>query len=665
MLTAQPQDYLEQRLTFPPFPPVPEGVTIVPFSKFKERGIQIFATGDDDDVELDGLGIPTVELRAQHGTDVCKTETKRKRRAKKAQQILASAVTPAARKEWWEQWMVGEDLRVSSDAYNPNTSPIDRLYEAAADFRKSRTWPPAPTGIAAVWDQIRLFIGLLSNMPIWTRTDKPAQDNDSASDNDDDDLGSDVEAVHEAGTNLLAADQPHPRKYHSSPRARPPYAMYGASPIPVGSNAEVKDLLDEENVRKEEKVVTFLNDPEEQLKIFLSSYMRKQGLIWADRNLVNYPRLIGFFLRFLIRNRVFPEASHERDLRRALVIVDLAQKELILTSKLAKKLPDRFHLACTACWGTKAVGYRRLQPVDPPRESTNISEEGEARGEPDAKKVKLDINDPDPSVAADTAVEKFEEELKAQNVQVIKNDVLIDLPYIGTNEDSEPASTWTWDEDSCDPSAFAPGGNTDPWAASTSNWDPPEVHSLIPLLGFTAFPLTHTPGVVEWSVRRIKSFTPPPVPTMLPKSPVQTDIDPEAVEVELERRFAKVVFEPWIGWDQAQDEMPHLAKPRILESSRGPVVGGENAEAAPAPVPADGPKPHDPLKDDITVLVEPAMLEYLSLGMGLGATWVQIAREDFAEDGAKKKKKKKGKSKVADRYWYIDELLMTLPSYHT
>lgn len=119
MLTAQPQDYLEQRLTFPPFPPVPEGVTIVPFSKFKERGIQIFATGDDDDVELDGLGIPTVELRAQHGTDVCKTETKRKRRAKKAQQILASAVTPAARKEWWEQWMVGEDLRVSSDAYNP------------------------------------------------------------------------------------------------------------------------------------------------------------------------------------------------------------------------------------------------------------------------------------------------------------------------------------------------------------------------------------------------------------------------------------------------------------------------------------------------------------------------------------------------------------------
>jgi hypothetical protein len=110
---------VEGRLTFPPFPPVPEGVTIVPFSKFKERGIQIFATEEGDDVERDGLGIPTVDLRVKHDTDVCKTETKRKKRAKKAQQMLASAVTPGARKEWWEHWMEAEDLRVAVGAYNP------------------------------------------------------------------------------------------------------------------------------------------------------------------------------------------------------------------------------------------------------------------------------------------------------------------------------------------------------------------------------------------------------------------------------------------------------------------------------------------------------------------------------------------------------------------
>jgi len=105
-------------------------------------------------------------------------------------------------------------------------------------------------------------------------------------DNDDDDDISDVEvgnSAHEAGTNLIAAElEPRPKKYQARPRPRPPYAMYGADPIPIGSDAEVKDLLNEENARKEEKVVMFLNGPEEQMKIFLSSYMRKQGLIWYD-----------------------------------------------------------------------------------------------------------------------------------------------------------------------------------------------------------------------------------------------------------------------------------------------------------------------------------------------------------------------------------------------
>jgi len=402
----------------------------------------------------------------------------------------------------------------------------------------------------------------------------------------------------------------------------------------------------------------------------------------ADRNLINFPRLIRFFLRFLLRNRVFPEAGHERDFRRTLDIVDLAQKELILTSRLAKELPDKFNLACTACWGMKADGYRRLTPADEEPESTKIpkveEEDQKETDEPDAKKVKLDTdqkNDIDPGDAATSAVDKFEEELRAANVQVIKKaeDILMDEPNIDANQDEDPnTGPWAsggWGEGDYDPSSFAPGGG-DSWGTSTNNWDPPEVNSLLSLLGPTALPLTHTPGVVEWAVRRIKSFTPPPAPNTLPKSSVATE-DPEAVELELERRFAKVVLEPWIGWDQAQDEMPHLAKPRILESSRGPVVvGGESGEGtAPVsdPTPADGPKPHDPVKDDITVLVEPVVLEYLSLGMGLGATWVQIAREqDFAVDGAKtKKKKKKGKSKVANRYWYIDELLMILPSYHT
>jgi hypothetical protein len=125
-------------------------------------------------------------------------------------------------------------------------------------------------------------VGLLSNTPIWTRTDKPQKDDDGSSDDDGDDI-SDVEDAHGASTNLLATEhRPSPRKYQSRLRARPPYAMYDVSPVPVGSDAEVKDLLNEENARKEERIVTFLNDPGEQLKYFFSSYMRKQGLIWYN-----------------------------------------------------------------------------------------------------------------------------------------------------------------------------------------------------------------------------------------------------------------------------------------------------------------------------------------------------------------------------------------------
>jgi len=127
MSTAESQEPVsepEGRLFFPPFPLVPEGVTIVPFREFKERGIQLFATDHGDDVERDGLGIPTVELRVRHDADVCKTGAKKRKRAK-VQQKVDSAATPGVRKEWWEQWMEAEDLR-GGGTYNPSVVYICR-----------------------------------------------------------------------------------------------------------------------------------------------------------------------------------------------------------------------------------------------------------------------------------------------------------------------------------------------------------------------------------------------------------------------------------------------------------------------------------------------------------------------------------------------------------
>ncbi|KAG6863855.1 hypothetical protein C0991_002601 [Blastosporella zonata] len=659
MTTLQPPNPLDDRLTFPPFPEAPPGVTIIPFKDFKERGIQMFPT-ENDGIERDGLGIPTVELRVRHDTDTCKTEGKRKR---KELPFKITSGVPGVRKEWWEIWEENEESK-RTGPYNPNVAVVDRLYEAAADFRKTRIWPHGPTGIAATWDQFRLFVGLLSNTPVWTRTDKPPQEEEE----DDDD-----EAEFAEETMIAAQTERGPKRPPPRTRVRPPYALYDVEPSHVANEDEVKVLLNNENARREVQMVEFVENPELQLRIFLSSYIRKQGLIWTDRNLINIPRLVDFFIRFLIRNRVFPEHEHERLLKRSMAIVQLAQKELILTSKIAKQIPDEFSKACFEFFGRKSEGYK---PIDPIVEAENLLGKKETAddapdGAPEAKRLKVDVN----SKTDDgdlTAGDKFEEELKAANVEVIKvdQDVLIQeaeqvqIVKDNVNPDMDTSPAWAEEE--------GWGSTTDKadlWAMPAVDWEPVVKSSLFALLGPTALPITHTSGVVECSVRRVKSYTMPPAPATLPKSAVTDEEDADAVDIELERRFAKVVLAPWPDWDRFSDEMPHLAQPRILETSLGPIRGvvGTDGQVEPATgateAPAGGPQPHDPFTDDIVLLVEPALLSMLSAGIGLGGTWVQIARsQDF---GGEKKKKKKSKSKkTSTRYWYIDELVLTLPSYH-
>ena len=123
-------------LKFPPFPI--QGASdepIVPFKHFKEHGIRIFS---DTGVEMDGLGIATVELGVVHELDECKTETRRKlkkntlegKRGKIATVVGDTVEEPVklnpmekaknqrnqrfllfAKKEWFDQWSEGEHLR--------------------------------------------------------------------------------------------------------------------------------------------------------------------------------------------------------------------------------------------------------------------------------------------------------------------------------------------------------------------------------------------------------------------------------------------------------------------------------------------------------------------------------------------------------------------------
>lgn len=118
---------LEQDLPFfkfPPFPEPPPGVTIMPFKDFKPRGIQLFSepkkggddAADEEDAELDALGIPTVELRIKHATDECKSNSRKKRKKKKASVVEA---VPVKKLPWYEEWEEGEDLRVTRVRYDP------------------------------------------------------------------------------------------------------------------------------------------------------------------------------------------------------------------------------------------------------------------------------------------------------------------------------------------------------------------------------------------------------------------------------------------------------------------------------------------------------------------------------------------------------------------
>ena len=74
---------------------------------------------DDDDaaqqqqVELDGLGIPTIALRVKHVADISEKKKKRKKKSGAAQSVQ---VAPERPKMWWEVWEELEDIR--RNAYN-------------------------------------------------------------------------------------------------------------------------------------------------------------------------------------------------------------------------------------------------------------------------------------------------------------------------------------------------------------------------------------------------------------------------------------------------------------------------------------------------------------------------------------------------------------------
>ncbi|KAF9534652.1 hypothetical protein CPB83DRAFT_901623 [Crepidotus variabilis] len=639
---------------YPPFPAVPPNVAIIPFSDFKESGIRIFglpfgedlSNDEDEGVEVDGLGIPTVPLRVPHNTDECKTNTRRKgqtesdiRRKEKdarekgkgdrkkkeaeekektkdkdllknmnpierAQELKRRRILLFAKKEWYDQWKEGEDLR-GTKVYDPNSSIIDRIHLASTEFRTGRTWPPSTTRVGYLWDQFRLFAGLLGSPPIWYRTDlqqEPEDVLDDTADYDDDPTsvspyqskpseramghkatvisddefeGDDESEIRDStDTNkqkdpqLTNADPPEQKRKRIP--ARTPYALHNFEPVPVSSDAQLKALIRLASLRKHTKLLAFLSDPEQSVKVFLSWYTRKEGLVWSPAHLNALPRLLVFFLELLIRTKAMPES--ERSLRRAVEVAKQAVDEIPKTGRLCRNLPDNLGVGCRAIWD--------VQWAEEPFKFTR------------------DIFAEDPE--KEEAAKKFEEDLKANNVQVLSADNIIPPPLkFDTDDEKEgaeesviatpaasqpeisiqvmsPTSPGFVEPDS--PSYFekvAPSTsvkeekrevaestvlpsvfnetsepsqpptslptypfaesvgpkphnkydtnywrwNTDrPTTASAaaqeeeallSGWDPPCVQPLIHLFGMSVFPLQYEPGLAERSTRRVRAVIAP------------------------------------------------------------------------------------------------------------------------------------------------------------
>ena len=372
------------------------------------------------------------------------------------------------------------------------------------------------------------------------------------------------------------------------------------------------------------------------------------------------PILVSFFLRYLIRNRVFPEPEYERPIKRALEIVDLAGVELPNSWKMGRELPDTFSDGCKGLWGSMQLMW--LLPEDAPKGTPN---------EPEAKRQKLDRSE---DVEQQSPEKPGVAEVDADaDVTMAETDTAPVKGGWGTAVGGEDTEGWgatqqSWGDTPAPASTDGGEGaahalNPQIWDASTvevqPTWDlePP---TLLPLLGPTALPLTHTTGIVEQSTRRIVRVEPPRQPRLL----AQNAPAAEAVEEDLACHFARLILAPWERLDKHTYEAgTDVLPPSILSTSRGPVVieegEGEGGDVKSVP------GVHRPWKDEVAVLVDPTLTDILLVGMGIGAIWVEIVRDKEAEESsAGASKKGKGKKKEVPKYWYMEQLVHQLPSFY-
>ncbi|KAL4065065.1 hypothetical protein V8B97DRAFT_1945072 [Scleroderma yunnanense] len=335
------------RFGCPPFPPVPPGIIITPFKEFIPAGYARTINEQGEDIEVDAwAGIPTVKIITEEEALQQKKEKKKRRHAGQCKDETGRLVP------WWEEWEQGEHERTMSISFRDGSFVCyaDRVYQASDDFRVGRTWPQIVLGVRSIWDHFRLYIGLLTTMPVYRKPkakerkmDHPDIGHEASDDEGEDDMLDMPRARH---TNVSIVQDTLEQIAHPGKQLEP-------------------DNMDESSIQRQ-LLCAFTDDIEKGIKIFLGTYMRESDLIWSEPNLFIAPTVLRFFLRFMLRNDLFYDSPSRTDnLIRAIGVAELAIKELPLTAQIGQTLPGPFDLACIEYWGRKSDRNVHISAVDP------------------------------------------------------------------------------------------------------------------------------------------------------------------------------------------------------------------------------------------------------------------------------------------------------------
>lgn len=597
---------------FPPFPFPPSHISITPFARFAPQGYVRVRTPDGDTIEVDAFAhLPTLKIDTEE-------EVTRKKKEKKKRRCAGRCVDENGKLvSWWEEWEMGEEQRGLSFDPVKGMSYRDRLYLAADDFRVGRTWPAQ--GVRPIWDRFRLYIGLLSSMPMYSRI-KVHGDNVTVP----------YEEV-DPEEDTPRAHQTYTRTHVSASDAFNAMTSTAQDTLEQGSQPSKTTLPDFDDPTGLERIRldAFITAISKGTKIFLSSYLRETGLIWTEPNLFVAPMLLKFFLKFLKRTGVFwdSEEKMRQEVEDAVKFAEKAVVELPVTARLGRAVPGEVERGFVGLWGKKCTGLSMTAMFEADDSLSSATEEnfGMDAVVVIAKEDDSWIEPPSPVLF---------QILGPTTLPLAYTTVIVETGTRRVREVVMPHSSFI--------------GRTG-LPVPTSSFDNEMGLGLV--------------AVLEEGGREVGKK--------------------HSLEEALETKFAMVILEPWVSSEDEVVDESEVGRPTVVCtfctvpvssvvdcSSTGMDSGEEvdwnrvaskGMELSVAQCPHI--HTHNPYTDMVNVLVALENVELFKEGMGVCGTWVQLRRTENIHPVAIVEKRSGNKRE--QEYWYIEGLTAVLPSFHT